>query len=628
MGGRIKTEDIDQVRERADLVEVISDFVNLKKRGRLFWGLCPFHKEKTPSFKVDPATQLYHCFGCGEGGNVFTFLMKMDTLEFPEAVQAVADRIGYRLTFEETKTGREASSKAARLIAMHEAAANFYHDQLMKPKEGEKARQYLKGRGFGGDTAKAFRIGFGSDRWDALLAALTKQGFKAEEALAAGLVIRGEKGMFDRFRKRIIFPILDVRGRVVAFGGRVVGDEVPKYMNSPETPIYHKSSTLYGLSSAKGAIVSSGHAVVVEGYTDVMACHQKGVTNVVATLGTAFTPEHVQALSRFCHRIVLVFDADTAGEKAAERGMEFASQFKVPAERQFGGLVEKGGVDIDVATLPQGSDPADFLTQEGPEAFTAAVGAAVPLVEFSMERILGEGDLAQASARRTAAKKVLGLIARLPDRVEQETYVARLAGRLSVYAPVATESLLGELRRLAKGSGAPTYVSRRTEAARQGGVQSQAASDPQTQTERLVLQMFLQKPDETLRYARELAETLFVEPIHRNLFSAIRDSADGPNPTSLAGFIDGLDPEVRTLATGLAVEDTHVDNWEKYCQDILSRLKGFDVQRQINTLKQELEGLKRDRDPKRFDALFRNLVDLEAGKRGMKQPTVEQGRMR
>ncbi|MCL4499559.1 MAG: DNA primase, partial [Chloroflexi bacterium] len=281
----IKEDDINAVRERADLIQIVSENVTLRKKGKYFWGCCPFHSEKTASFKVDPALQLYHCFGCGEGGNVFTYVMKTEHLDFADAVAGVAERIGYTLRYE----GGRRQDGAKKLQDLNEQALRFYQYMLTKSDAGKRGLEYFRKRGFTNKIIADFALGYAATAWDALTKNLIKRGAEPGDLIAAGLVLKGDRGLYDRFRGRVMFPIKDLRGRTVAFGGRVLGTETPKYLNSPETALFKKSGMLYGLYQAKNVIVKEGTALVVEGYTDVIALHQAGIKTAVATLGTAFT---------------------------------------------------------------------------------------------------------------------------------------------------------------------------------------------------------------------------------------------------------------------------------------------------------------------------------------------------
>ena len=321
---RISDEDIRRVREAIDLVSLVSERVVLKQKGRLFWGCCPFHNEKSPSFKIDPDSQLWHCFGCGKGGDVFGYVMESEHLEFPEAVRALADRA--HIDIKEVGGRGVPRSQRERMMLACKEAEDFYHLQLMRSRDAgpASARAYLHGRGFGSGPSKGWHLGYAPGR-GSLVAHLQKQGYTRDELVGANLAYVSKKNgrLVDRFYERVMFPIHDLQGRTIAFGGRVIGKGEPKYLNTSDTPIFSKSHNMFGIDRAKNAIVTAHQAIVVEGYTDVIALHEAGITNAVATLGTALTAQHVKLLSRFANTIVYLFDGDAAGQKAADRASEF-----------------------------------------------------------------------------------------------------------------------------------------------------------------------------------------------------------------------------------------------------------------------------------------------------------------
>ena len=362
----IPEDDIRRVREASDLVSIAGERVVLRQRGRDFWGCCPFHNEKSPSFKIDPSTQLWHCFGCGEGGDAFSFVMKLDDIGFVDAVRELARRAGIQIT--EAPGAAMNRGKKARLKEVCNASAEFFHTQLMRgrgPKVDE-ARSYLAGRDLGGEVPKKWQLGFAPGS-GSLVAYLSSKGFKAKEMIEANVAVEGRGGgARDRFYERIMFPIRDVDGDVIAFGGRVVGKGEPKYLNSQETPIFHKSEVLFGLDKAKAAMASTGVAIICEGYTDVIMMHEAGVTNVVATLGTALTVQHIRVLSRHAkHKIVYLFDGDEAGQRAADRAARFIDESMLPE-------AGRKQVDLCAVTLPDNLDPADFVVQREAKPFRSS----------------------------------------------------------------------------------------------------------------------------------------------------------------------------------------------------------------------------------------------------------------
>ncbi|HEX9094389.1 MAG TPA: DNA primase, partial [Coriobacteriia bacterium] len=404
--GRISDDDVIRVREATDIVALIAETVPLRQKGRLFWGNCPFHQEKTPSFKVDPATQLWHCFGCGLGGDVFGFVMRAEQMEFPDTVRALAERAHVEIREE---AGGLPTGHRERLQAANAAAAEFFAGKLATSKEAgaAAARDYLAKRGFGSDVAKRWTLGYAPGARGHLASQLGKTGFTRDELVAANLALVDDAGrggaLKDRFFNRIMFPIVDINGRTIAFGGRVVGTGEPKYLNSSDTPVFHKSANLYAINVAKGDIVKTGTAVVVEGYTDVIALHEAGIRNAVATLGTALTARHLKLLGRFAKKIVYLFDGDEAGLRAADRAAEFLDSSSTP---------EAGSarMDLAVAVIPDGKDPADYVAEHGAQGMSAVIDSAQPLLRFVVDRRLEAHDLGTPEGRSQALTAAAGAL--------------------------------------------------------------------------------------------------------------------------------------------------------------------------------------------------------------------------
>ena len=414
----------EEVRARADIVEIIGEYVALRPAGRSYKGLCPFHAERTPSFTVSPERQLYYCFGCGAGGNVYTFLMKHLGLSFPEALLRVAERAGMGAEVERALSRGTAPGplqQAVRLREALQAAAEWFAHQLWQGSSGEAARGYLRRRRVSEATARAFGLGFAPDQWHALEQALRARGFPPALLEQAGLVVAREGptgGTYDRFRGRLIFPVADGRGQVVGFGGRALQEgQEPKYLNSPETPLYQKGRLLYGLHLAREAIRRSGRAVVVEGYMDVLAMHQFGLAEAVATCGTSLTAEHGRLLARLAGAVVVAYDADAAGQAAALRGLK---------------QLRAAGLDVRVAVLPEGHDPDSLLRQEGRAAMERVLASARGVYEFAVERALAGADLRSPEGKAQAAANIVSILAEVPGAVEQEALVQVVARRLGV----------------------------------------------------------------------------------------------------------------------------------------------------------------------------------------------------
>lgn len=604
----IRDDDIDEVRTRADIVDVISAQVALKKAGRLYKGLCPFHNEKTPSFFVNPERQTFHCFGCNEGGNVITYVMKTENLDFPEAVKALADRVGFMLRYEEGSTvRREPEGKKTRVYAVNVAAREFFVGNLAKTAEGKKGLEYLKARGFGGETTEKFGLGYAPDAWEAFAGYAAKKDFKQAELLDAGLVIKSDKQpgrVYDRFRGRVIFPIMDLQDRVIGFGGRVIGDGTPKYLNSPETPVFHKSHALYALNWAKDVIKQENEAVVVEGYTDVIAMMIGGIGNVVATLGTALGAEHLKLLARYTNRVVFVFDADEAGRKAAERGLELMRDFYVgPEFRKFSELAADRRLDLFVATLPPGLDPADYIGKEGGEACKGLIADAVPLVDFCIAAVFAGADIRTASGKQKTAGRALEIIALLPSEVAREEYLKSIAERLSV----TYETLFGEFEK----------IKRRREGTGRREVQAPPAGrDPTMKAEREVLKLMLQFPDQGKKLASKLSSDCFSHEDLRDTFEFLQRELEERGSIEASAIIARLPEDAAKKAiASLTTEEILAGKVDIAMKDLVKRLKESAIARRINTLKAEMKQLDSKTDAAKHNELFERMLKLEAERR-------------
>jgi len=424
---------LDEIRAGIDIVDLIGRFVNLRKAGVNYKGLCPFHAEKTPSFMVNPKKGIFHCFGCGVGGDAFGFLMRQDRLSFPEAVRALARQAG--VTLPEERGQRDDSGREELYRAM-DLAGRFYAEQLWKP-AGERARQYLESRGIDPGIARRFGLGVAPDAWDGLLGFMRAERVSPEVLETAGLVVRREHGgHYDRFRGRLMFAIRDVQGRVVAFGGRGFGDEQPKYLNSPETPIYTKGNLLYAIDQARAAMRERNRALLVEGYVDCLMAHQHGFTETVAALGTAFTAAQLGALRRYCEEVVTFFDADAAGQKAAERAAELlepSAAGTVWALNRTGALDAGQPFRLKVALLPAGHDPDTFLREHGAEGFAARIAAARSLLGYAVDRAIADPDGATGPrSRATAFARVALMLSKVADADEAAALSREAAAKLGV----------------------------------------------------------------------------------------------------------------------------------------------------------------------------------------------------
>ena len=412
----ISDEDKDRVRAATDLVALVQETVELKPRGHEFWGCCPFHGEKTPSFHIIPATQVWHCFGCGEGGDCFTYVMKRENLSFPESIHYLADRAGVEI--EDDLGSQRRGTRRNRLVEVCEETSQFYHMLLMRGKD-DRGRAYCKGRALDAATCNAYRLGFAPGR-GALVAHLQAKGFTPREMIDANVAFRGRNGgLVDRFYDRVIFPIFDEQGRCIAFGGRALDkDKTPaKYLNTSETPIFHKGKNLYGFNWAKDHIVAEGEVIVVEGYISAMSCWKAGIRNIVAVLGTALTEAHVKTLTRFTKKIIYMFDGDAAGQKAARRAIQF---------------IEKDDIDLRCVTLPGGMDPDDYVRANGPDKLRALIAASEPLMDFVFRKLEEDSDIATPGGRAKAMRDALELIYPLRASYMIDGYYMQIADRLGL----------------------------------------------------------------------------------------------------------------------------------------------------------------------------------------------------
>ncbi len=415
-----------EVEERNDIVELVSSYVSLTKRsGQNMFGLCPFHSEKSPSFSVSSSRRIYHCFGCGKGGSVINFVMEIENLNFPEAVEFLAKRAG--LTMPEREQD-ERSKQRERLFALHKEAARFYYGELVSGERSNAAREYMQRRGIGKKVAKNFGIGAAPDSWDALLRAMKAKGYTEEELFQGGLVRRGKNGGFyDVFRDRLVFPVIDVRGNVIGFSGRALGDGEPKYLNSPETPIFSKTHNLFGLNLAKKS--KSGHIILVEGNIDVIALHQAGFDSAVASLGTSLTGEQARLMSRYTQEVVIAFDADKAGQSAAKRAI---------------GLLEKLDLGVKVLSMEGAKDPDEYIEKFGADAFANLLSQSEHHVDYRLQRIKAQYDMTTDEGKLGYLREATELVAGFSNAVERELYAMRIAADCTV----SVEAVMSELKKL------------------------------------------------------------------------------------------------------------------------------------------------------------------------------------
>ena len=430
---KIPEEKIEEIRSASDIVDVVSAYVRLKRRGKSYVGLCPFHQEKTPSFHVTPEKQMFYCFGCQEGGNVFSFLMKTEKVSFIEAVRTLANRAGIELPVSEST--QTASTQHEQLFRANMIAARFYYNSLTQTSEGEYALEYFRKRGFTDGTIKQFGLGYAPRGWQALINHAAEQGGEIEHLEKAGLAGKRDDGSaYDRFRGRAIFPIFSTSGRVVAFAGRQLYDDdtLAKYINTPETPIYHKGKLLYGLSMTRDDIRKQEYAILVEGYTDLISIYQAGIRNIVATSGTALTEEQIRLLGRYAPAIVIVYDADSAGSTAALRGVE---------------LILEKGLDVKIAQLPEGEDPDSFVRNQGKEAFLDLIDDSTSFIDFKASELQKKGLFKTPEGQAQAVRSIIETLAKIPDELKRNFYIKAISERYDVYESTLYRELDSVMRK-------------------------------------------------------------------------------------------------------------------------------------------------------------------------------------
>ncbi|SCL42123.1 DNA primase [Micromonospora pallida] len=616
MAGRIRDEDIALVRERTSIADVISETVTLKSAGGgNLKGLCPFHDEKSPSFNVSPARNVFYCFGCGAGGDAIKFLMDADHLSFVESVERLAGRAGIQLRYiEDGKPAprvRQQQGQRQRLVAAHAAAVEFYRAQLTTA-GARPAREFLAERGFDRAAAERYGCGFAPDAWDLLTKHLRQQGFSHDELVTAGLSRPARSGsLIDRFRRRLLWPIRDLSGDVIGFGARKLfeDDDGPKYLNTPETPIYKKSHVLYGLDQAKREIARQGRVVVVEGYTDVMACHLAGESTAVATCGTAFGADHIGVLRRLlldsddvAGEIIFTFDGDAAGQKAALRAFEEDQRF---VGRTF------------IAVSPDNMDPCELRLAKGDLAVRDLVARREPLVDFALRHMIGRYDLDTVDGRVEAMRRAAPLVAKIKDPEKRPEYVRKLAGDLGMEIEPVQRAVLA-------AGGAPTgrEASARTAPARR----EPAVDSPQSMVEREALKLALQEPVLAGPMFDAVGADEYRHPVHVVVRTAVAEAGGVSTATGGAVWVGQVqdacaDLAAQALVTELAVEPLRIDGEPdpRYVSITLAQLQWGAVTARIRDLKSKIQRVNPVANKDEYFALFGELLSLEQHARALRE---------
>jgi DNA primase len=591
MGRGLISEDvINQIRDRIDIVEIVGQHVNLTRAGQNLKGLCPFHQEKSPSFTVSPSRQIFHCFGCGAGGNVFTFLTKITGGSFPETVRDLGRRVGIEV--QESTPDLRSAPQSQRVEQVNQMAARWFQDNLRHEQMGAEAREYLAGRGIQQATIDRFGIGVAPVEWDGLLKAMAKQGLTPQELAMAGLVVARDTGTghYDRFRGRVMLTITDLRKRVVGFGGRVLGEGTPKYLNSPDTPLFKKGQTLFALDAAREAITRTKSVIVVEGYFDAIALHQVGLTHTVATLGTALTPDHIQVLRRFASKVILLFDPDAAGVRAALRGLD---------------LFVNSGLGVKVVTLPSGDDPDTYVRKQGPEAFARLEQQAPSLLDFALEHTLKTAEGTTIEGRIHSVDEILRILQKSEHPIEREERIRLVAERFGI----SQQRLIDRYPALREKS-------------RPGAAGSKPVSRPapfKGALEERDLVYLLLHGQLSPADVRRLRPEAFSMPACRKIIEQALANLEHDGRVGLRRVLDSVvdDPECGSLATELSMADEHFDDPRAHiqgCLNTIDRKRSEAVLRDLITQLKAAEREGRVEDARALNAQVNELRLQKAGR--------------
>lgn len=579
MGTFIPRELIERIREQADLVEVAGEYLRLTKKGKDYVALCPFHQEKTPSFTVSREKQIFHCFGCGTGGNVFDFLMAMENLTFPEAVRQLAARTGITLPAVRQEDEQKRARLENRLWEMNALAGEFYRQCLHDRPEGAPAREYLTRRGLQKEIVQRFGLGYAPDGWDSLLNYLQGHNYSLEEIILAGLAVLSERGRpFDRFRRRVIFPICNARGKIAGFGGRILGEGEPKYLNSPETAVFNKRHLLYGLDLARPAIREQGFAILMEGYMDVISAHQAGVGNAVASLGTSLNPEQGRLLQRYTTEVVIAYDVDAAGVAAALRGLD---------------MLQELGFQVRVVSIPEGKDPDEYLRTHGRPAWDALVEGAQTLLEYKLDQV----------ARTTSDKKkilqqVIGSVARMASPAEQEESIKLIAARLNL----SWDAIKSELRRFQVEQRLRQPISDKI-----ANKTYNILTDAKKIAEQEIIRLVIQKPEYLPRVKEELSEELIENPLLKKIYAVMKHPGE---QLESADWLDRLEEEERKTVSRLLLEESPLGDSPGVLGDLLKTIKNANRAQKKDRLLRELARAEKNNDREQVNVILKELTQL------------------
>ena len=547
---RYSDETIEEVRQANDIVDVISQYVHLKRSGRNFFGLCPFHNEKSPSFSVSPDKQIFHCFGCGVGGNVFTFLSKIEGINFVEAVQTLAERANIQLPTFENQADRQKEELRAKVYKVNEFTAEYYHENLYKP-TAKIAQDYVKKRKLSNETLKSFRIGF-SGKFDELYQALRKEGFQDLEILESGLVNKNDNGRYiDRYRNRLMFPICDARGRVIAFGGRVLDDSKPKYINSPENIVFNKGRNLFGLNVAKKGQDTKRRLLIVEGYMDVISLHQRGITNVVAPLGTALTQQQGWLLRKTSEQIILSFDSDEAGLKAKIRAVD---------------ILQNMGCDIRILQMEGAKDPDEYIIKYGNARFQSLVDKALSIIEFKVKLLKKDLDLNSTNDKIKFLNEIAKLISKVDNNIEKEVYIEKISKEYEI----SKEAIYAEVNKLTyENKQGEKVLDKAKPVVRHINIQKNEVSETVKRRENTVLAILLNGDLNVYKIIKQnISKEDFKDEINKKIAEKLYEELEKGN-SNINGILDELGEEEQNHVTEILADDYEIEDVEKAIDDVL-----------------------------------------------------------
>jgi len=591
---RYSDEIIDEVRQTNDIVDIISQYVHLKRSGRNFFGLCPFHNEKSPSFSVSPDKQIFHCFGCGVGGNVFTFLTKIEGINFVEAVQTLAERAKIQLPTLESNGDASKELLKAKVYKVNELAANFYHENLYKP-ESKIAQEYIKQRQLTNETLKSFQIGF-SGKFDELYQELKKQGLEETEILESGLVNRNDKGQYiDRYRNRIMFPICDARGRVIAFGGRVLDNSKPKYINSPENVVYSKGRNLFGLNVAKKGDIKQ--ILIVEGYMDVISLHQRGITNVVAPLGTALTQQQGWLLRKSTEKIILSFDSDEAGLTAKMRALD---------------ILQDMGCDIRILQMDGAKDPDEYIIKYGNARFKKLVEKALSVIEFKVKVLKQSLHLENVNDKIKFLNEIAKLIAKVDNTIEREVYIEKIAKEYDI----SKEAIYAEVNKLVYNQNKSEKVLEKAKPMiHHKQTEEIQVSQAVKKRENTILSILLEGDINIFQVIRQNIKVEdFKDSIHQKIAKKLYEELEKGN-SNINSIIDTLGEKEQNHITEIMADDYEIDNIEKAIDDIMQSYEKDKLNRRkfelLELIEEELEESKKKKLEKELSDIIIRLAKMK-----------------